>query len=67
MLAVGRTTNSLFADLVTKGTLFEAIDSIPRCSIAEAEKRSVTDLRAFTSFPSRSNACASMQEAAHCP
>lgn len=49
MLAVGRTTNALFADLVTKGTLFEAIHGISRYSLLEEEK-SVADLRPHWSF-----------------
>ena len=67
MLAVGRTTNALFADLVTKGTLFEAVSSIPRSPTQEKdEKMSVTDLRAFAILSSRFYMCACMQGVALC-
>ncbi len=42
MLTVGRTTNALFAELVTKGSLFEAIDS--KSTYPTEEERSVTGL-----------------------
>lgn len=65
MLAVGRTTNCLFADLVTKGNLSEAVQSISRHSKKKLqEEKSVTDLKAFASLSRIFYLCACVQGAA---
>lgn len=62
MLAVGRTTNLLFKDLVTKGTLSAAVDSISSYSKKELqEETSVTDFKAFASVSSIFYLCANIQ------